>query len=89
MLTNGYQMFVYLTPHILKFHNVLMLTTPHLPGNITLQHERIVICSGTRNKVSIRYGMTIYNTDLTTNANVKIIHILSALSSIAVVDLLI
>ena len=38
----------------LKMSYSLMLTTPHPPRNNLLEHEWIVVCSATRNKVSCR-----------------------------------
>ena len=66
----------------------LMLMTPHLPRNNPLEHEWIVICSATRNKVSCREEVTINNRDPTTIIDPEIIHISSAVGQIAVVDLL-
>jgi len=78
-----------MTLHISRCNSVPILTTSHLMRNEPLEHERIVVCSATRNKVSCREGMTIDNTDTTTNTDLEMIHILSALGLIAVVDQLV
>ena len=67
----------------------LILMTSHLVRNEPLEHERIVICLVTRNKVSCQYGVTIDNRGPMTNTKLKIIHTLCALGKIAAVDLLI
>jgi len=84
----GYQRMSYMTLHLSRYHNALMLTTPHLPRNGPLEREWIVVWSATRNKASCQSGMTINNEDPTTTTDPKIIHILFAVGQIAVVDLL-
>ena len=48
----GYWLISYMTLHISRCHNGLMLTTPHLPRTKPLERERIVVCSASRTKVS-------------------------------------
>ena len=47
-----FRLISYITLHISRCHNALILTTPHLPRNKPLEREWIVIWSATMNKVS-------------------------------------
>jgi hypothetical protein len=49
-----YWLILYITVHISRCHNGLIFTTPHLPRTESLEHERIVICSASRNKILCR-----------------------------------
>jgi len=73
----GYPLIFYMTPHISRFLNVLMLTTPRLIRNEPLEDERILVVSATRNKVLCRQAMTIEIRDPTTNTDWKIILVLA------------
>jgi len=60
-----------MTLHILRCDNALMLITPQLPRNNSLEYERIVACLATRNKFSCQSGIAIDNRDLMTYTDLK------------------
>jgi hypothetical protein len=81
----GYYLISYMALHIVRCHNGSIPTTLHLAKTKQLEYEWILLCLATTDKVSCRPEITIDNSDYTTNTDLKIIHILFALGSIAVI----